>query len=78
VEALKTALEGTYAMTSDERCKVFSLAPSTISMHFSIKILNFITILCFYFIWVVRIELAFVTLDPILLIEECLVPHFSV
>jgi hypothetical protein len=27
VEALKTALEGTYAMTSDERCKVLPFTP---------------------------------------------------
>ena len=27
MEALKTALEGTYAIIGDERCKVFSLTP---------------------------------------------------
>jgi hypothetical protein len=33
VEALKTALEGTYAMTSDERCKVLPFTPFIIIFY---------------------------------------------
>jgi hypothetical protein len=48
VEALKTALEGTYAMTSDERCKVFPLPPLSFFMQFWRKIYT----LLFIYAWI--------------------------
>jgi len=60
VEALKTALEGTYAMTSDERCKVFPYPPFIYFFYsFFDKNLYFMSILCFHLIWVVRTETLF-------------------